>query len=596
MLQETEIAKLISEVEKYELPPWQKTYMARIAKDLQVHTKGLLFSKVDTLFPHEHPDSKAHCVNTYEPFTKGSIWKAINNLIRIFSNSSFAVSASDSTLDFLNKANFCGENLFSFFIKNWNSTAIATDPNALCAVYPEEYIKDFPGDRVRFINSEHSLKVNNDIVAFISEAESTKSYELEEVIFKREVFFDPKIQGPNQRTHVEHTYNQRVVCKFTEKVYHVFTKEYLLRFMTGSDGKISYSIYDYKKPQSAIAAFKLTSVPLQTDINESFVAPFIPFGNLSLLQHRNHRAVDLTFSYPRMSEIETPCDALNCVDGHIPSEKNPSETVSCAVCRGSGFITVQSPYKVYKKKIDTGLTDPDLMKAVLNADPVTFHTPDASILTYSKDSWKEYLSMAEEAVFIQQKVDTGNVESAKKTELDKEGEYSWVLNVSKALNTDLKKVIQAAEDSLNSSPVPVSIEQPLSFAILTETEAFEQLDAIISGNAPIFIKANKVENFVHKFISKSSPIVKALNILKTIDPLLFYSTLDLQMFKSNSVITVEAWITHVYAYSILMSLYQKDKLLFEDKEEEAIAKMVTDEIVKIKPAADLKTSLLNSAA
>lgn len=118
LLEDTEIAKLIKEAIKAELPAWKKDYMAKICTNLQVHTKGNLFSKVDTLFPNEHPDSKNHCVNTYEPITKGSIWKSINNINRIFTNSSFSITASDSTLERINDKIFEGQNLFSFLLKD----------------------------------------------------------------------------------------------------------------------------------------------------------------------------------------------------------------------------------------------------------------------------------------------------------------------------------------------------------------------------------------------------------------------------------------------------------------------------------------------
>jgi hypothetical protein len=582
MLQETEIVQLIKKAVLFEPPEWKKKYMERICNNLQVHTKGMLFTKVDTLFPNEHPDSKNHCVNTYEPITKASVWKAINNIIRIFSNSSFSVTASQTTINFINENNFCNQNLFSFFLDNWINAAIATDPNSLCAAYPQQYIDDNGGDLLRFINAKNVHHIDNDMVVFISEAESEKEYSVTDSVIKKEVFFDENIKGVNAKSVVEKTYNQKVVCKIIKAVYNVFTKEFILRFSQKENNQYTYIIYPFAKPLDAVPAFKLSALNLQLDINESFVSPFIPFGNLALLQHRNHRAVDLMFSYPRMSEIQTPCDNLNCNDGHVNDAKG--KETDCSRCKGAGYITVQSPYKTYQKKIDTGLTDPEIVKNLLSADPVSFHTPDVSILNYSKDSWKSYLTMAEEAVFVQQKQLTGNTESAKAKQIDKEGEYSWVQNISKALNTDLKKAIEAFEAFNNTNPAPVSLDQPISFALVTETEAFEALDTIMSSETPIFVKAQQVENFVHKFVSKSSPVVKALRILKQVDPLLFYSNKDVQTFKSNNAVTVGAWTTHIYAYSILMQLYEQDKLLFE-KTDDVITGLITAAIEKLQPAA-----------
>lgn len=585
MPSEAEIEKLVNVAYKSRLPQWELDYMANIRNNLQVHTKGLLFSKVDTLFPNEHPDSKAHCINTYEPITKGSIWKAINNIGRIFSNSSFPVSASEATLDYINKNIFEGENLFTYYLQDWIDNTIATDPNGLCAVYPPEYMG---GQKIEFIKSEHIRKLSKDMVVFISEEESEKKYEVCDSVVKREVFLDPNIKQLNAKRIVEKTYNQYIKTVIVKEVFHVFTRDAFIRFELEGEN-FEWEVFPFKVIHENIPAFKLTSVNLMLNINESFVAPFIPFGNLTLLQHRNHRAVDLMFSYPRMSEIQTPCDNLSCNDGICRDENN--EETSCSRCGGSGFVTVQSPYKVYQKRIDTGLSDPEAIKQLLSSSPVDFHTPDTSILNYSKDSWKGYLSMAEEAVFIQQKQMTGNVESGKAKEIDKESEYSWMQNISRAYNNDLTKVIQAQEYYLGGRQV-VGIEQPTSFAIVTETEAFENLDIIISSDAPIFIKAQKVNNFVSKFISKSSPVIKALNVLKQVDPLLFYSTKDAQTFKSNSVISIESWIIHVYAYPILMQMYDEDNTIFE-KEVSEIVPLVLEKIPK--QSNDLKTEILKSA-
>lgn len=608
-IDETELVKLLKTAYESKLPDWKVAYMARICKNLQVHTKGLLFSKVDTLFPHEHPDSKAHCINTYEPITKGSIWKAINNIIRIFSSSSFTVSASDNALEFVNQDNFEGKNLFSFFLDKWTSTTIAEDPNSLCAIYPQAYLDDYPGDMVRFIKNLNRTSstgitqstsliqhVSKDMVCFISEAESDKEYSLVDSIVKSEVFYDERIQTLNAKQIVEKTYNQQVQIKITKAVYHLFTREYFVRFVAVDDKEFTYDFYEFKKSLDIIPCFPLTAVSEIQNINVSFVDPFLPFGNLALLQHRNHRAVDLMFSYPRMSEIQVPCEAENCTDGRIYTGTEINgvrQDTTCGRCRGTGFITVQSPYKTYQKRLDIGLNDPENIKQMLIADPVSFHTPDVGILNYSKDSWKGYLAMAEEAVFIQQKQFTGNVESGKAKEIDKEGEYSWIQNISKALNADLSRVIQCIENYISASPAQVSLEQPISFAVVTETEAFEALNVILSSPASIIIKTNQVENFINKFVSRSSPIVRAIKVLKLVDPLLFYSTLDIQVFKSNNAVTVEAWTTHIYAYSILMQLYEMDKLLF-DKEETVIAKMVLDKIPQPQ-ATSLKDNLLKVA-
>lgn len=579
MLNEIEIKNFIKEVLKKELPQWKREYYAKICEKLQVHTKGLLFNKIDTLFPNEHPDSKAHCINTYEPITKGSIWKAINNINRIFCNSGFSISASDNTLHFINENRFENKTLFSFFIEKWINETISIDPNSFLAIYPVDYNTK---NIVKFISSEYLLHKGDDFISFISEEESLKDFEVENNIVAREVFYDNEIQSVNSRKSVKETYNQKVKTIFRKKVIHVFTKDFLLVLTPDEKNVYDYRFFYFKNELTKIPVKQVSSNTLLLDINESFVEPFIPFGNLALLQHRNHRAVDLMFSYPRMSEIQTPCDNLVCHGGTVADLEDPLKRNTCNRCNGSGFVTVQSPYKVYQKKIDTGLSDVDTVKALLSSSPVDFHTPDVSILNYSKDVWKDYLALAEESVFVQQKQKTGNVESAKAKEEDKEAQYSWVLNIHKAMNKDLLFVISIIEEYLNSNVSEISVEQPISFALVTETEAFSSLELIISSEAPVFVKSQQVENFLHRFVSKSNPVVKAFKVLKLVDPLLFYSNKDLQNFKSNNAITLEAYTVHIYAYMLLMQMYEADKTLFEKPEQEIVSS-VKDKIAELLP-------------
>ena len=597
MLQEADIQKIIKSVTVATLPEWKRTYYEQLCTNLQVHTKGLLFSKVDTLFPNEHPDSKAHCVNTYEPITKGSIWKAINDISRIFSNSSFTVSASDVTNKAVEANDFENSNLFNWFLSKWIEETVAGDANSWCAVYPPDYIKQYGGDQVRFIRSDFLKVIRPDMIAFVSDAESSVEHSLEDRVIGREVFYDEAVGNLNARTKVVKTYNQRVTTKVVNPVYHVFTADYVLRFWKDnlSDEEFNYHLFRFKKPGLAIPCFEVGGVAVNEGINESFVAPFIPFGNLALLQHRNHRAVDLMFSYPRMSEIQTPCDN-NC---RFNQQKNRYVVGDheCGRCKGSGFITVQSPYKVYQKKIDGGLQSDEQVKQILANDPVSFHTPDVSILTYSKDSWKEYLRMAEEAVFVYQKKVGADAESFESKMVDMEGKFAWLLVLSKSFFRVLRQVIQSMENYLAASPVDVSIEEPTSFAILTESEAFAFLEKIVASDTPVYIKHQHIENFVHKFISKSSPIVKALRILKKVDPLLFYTQKDVQTFKSNNTIKPETWTTHIYAYPLLMQLYEDDKQLFK-KDDKTIIDTLKKAIAEHTPAVndDLKDSILKSVA
>jgi hypothetical protein len=595
-----DVPLLIRAAQAYKLPQWKKDFLQKVRDQLQVHTKGQLFSKIDTLFPNEHPDSKAHCVATYEPITKGSIWKGINNLYRIFSNSSFTIDVGEELRQWIEDYEYEGENLLSHFVKMWLHKAVAEDPNGIFVVYPPDWAAENKVQPLVFVRSEFirgcgTTADGQPWIAFCSERDSKIDYVVENLIIRREFYRDyEELEGAvNARTFTEHTYNDRIVPKVKDEVIHLLTPDGIIQYKTSDlnleNNEINYKLIQFQDTLSCLPAFP-GGGPIaekgEEPLFESFVGSFIPFGNLALLQHRNHRAVDLTFSYPRMSELQMPCD--KCTDGRRSHRKaitaeNPLGLVDCERCRGTGFVTVQSPYKTYRRKYDPNDAGNN---EHLKTAPVEFYSPDVAIIQYSKEAWKEYLEKAEEAIFIQQKQQTGNVESAKSKELNLDELYSWLLNVSSTFYGNLRHLLQALEEHLSTSPITCSVEKPYSFAILTEEEAFQALTNILDSDAPVFIKGNRIDEFVAKFISKNSPIVKMLVILKQYDLLLLYGTVDIQAYKAANVITQSMWTKHVVGYPLLISLYIQDKTIL-DQEPQAVMDILDAEIAKLNvPAAD----------
>lgn len=581
----SDIPGLVKSSETRPLQKWKVEYFEKVAIALQVHTKGQLFSKVDTLFPNEHPDSKAHCIATYEPITKGSIWKGINNLLRIFSSSSFSIDVGDELHEWLEEYEYGGHNLLNYFLETWVHRAVAEDPNGLFVVYPPDYALERGICPVQWVRSEliKSQPKDGSSISFVSELDSEVEYQYEQHASKREIYEDPSVDGNlNAKTCTVTTYNQRLKVKVVKEVVHLFTKDGFLIYRQGDGGatRFDITIINFAEPLSAIPVFP-GGGPIADKADqalfESFVQNYVPFGNLSLLQHRNHRAVDLQFSYPRLSELQVPCDHKGCNGGKVKCRKSnafPDGFMNCPRCKGGGFVTAQSPYKVYTPRYDPNDANDNKH---LNVDPVKFYSPDVGIINYSKDAWKDYLKMAEMAIFIMQKKDTGNTETVEAKERDLDEMYAWLNSVSKVFYNNLRQLLQALEEYISRDPVNVSVERPYSYAILTEGEAFLFLNTILVSNAPIFIKANRVEEFVNKFVSRDNPVVRALTILKQYDALLFYSTNEVQTFKSANTITQEMWTKHILAYPVMIKLYLQDKTIF-DLEDNAIMEKLDAEI------------------
>lgn len=597
-----QIPELMQAVKANRVPRWKLDWYKRVATNLQVHTKGQLFTKVDTLFPNEHPESKKHCIETYEPITRGSIWKGINNLGRIFSNSSFTISTGDQVREWLEEYNFEGSNALTHFVDLWKNKAVAEDPNGLFVVYPPDYAEERGMCPLQFVRSEFryaegKLADGTEYLAFISEHDSDVTYYEEGDSVKRELFYDETVDRINGRCRVETTYNKRICAKVTRRVLHVVTRDGILVYQDGRKADtVEWEAYQFPEQLSLLPVFPAGGVVSETTENrlfESFVSPFQPFGNLAIIQHRNHRAVDLQFSFPRMAEIQTPCDEPRCAGGKVVvkrDEAHPDGKANCQRCKGTGWITAQSPYKSYARRYDPNDGNNN---EHLKVPPVEFYSPDVGIIDYSKDAWKDYLKMAEEAIFIMQKVQTGQVQSKESKQIDLDDLYAWLLEISKTLYNNMRIFLQCLEDYLERRPTTVAVEKPYSFAILTEEDAFLALNAILTSEAPVFVKGNQVENFVNKFVSKSSPVVKALAVLKQYDLLLFYSLEEVQAFKAANTITQEMWTKHVLAYPLLLRLYEQDRTLF-DQDIDAITAQLDEEIgaQKVPSASDMRQALI----
>lgn len=582
-MDETQIAQLVKLIQEAKMPEWWTKYAAQMAYNLQVHTKGLMFDKITGLYPNEHPDSQRHCINSYESITKGSIWKAINNIIRVFNNSSYNIQISDKTKAVIEEYQDSEGSLFSQFMEDWIKNAVAADPNGLCVVYPLDYTNDL----YRYVCYKDLIHISDEVLVFISEKESEAKTEMIDSEYAKEIFFDYEHAdgAPNVRYTTVKTYNRRLEKKYTNTVYHVFTKTHFVRFYKkdAGDKEFLYDYYKHPKELTTLPYFESGGVEVETNLYESFVQPFVPFGNLALMSHRNHRAVDLMFSYPRMSEVQQPCDTCSG-KGETRCETGWE---TCRDCKGSKFVTVQSPYKTYRKIQDSFDTD----NRVFSTPSVEFYSPDVGILDYSKNEWKNYLEQAEQAVFVQKKTETGNVEAAKSKEIDREELYAWLANISKVLYNNLQMFLQYLENYVNASPIQVSVERPYSFAILTESEAFEALSNMLSSSVPVPIKANQIDSFVNKFISESSPVKRALHILKKYDLLLYYSNDDVNSLKGNGFVDSRMCQLHTLAYPLLMQMYELDNSLFDLDDDQIIEKLKV-EVDNRDLSKDLRSSVL----
>lgn len=523
--------------------------------DLQVHTKGKIYDKTFTVFSNEDPAASNFVSRTYEPITKSSIWKGIDNISRIFKNTGFDITSDAKTAAFVAESKI-NEKIINNFING----SISTDPNTFAVPY---FDKESSKWDIEFVQSDLIRHIDEDSISFIDEYKSDYKIEIEHYKFiknsshinYREDFlmssYPKKVFDDKNISYIYISKNQYIKIHFDGKDY---TAEFL-DLPNGIKPYVSTGVN---------SEFKIVS--------DSPVAPFIPFGNISLIQHRAARSVENIFGYPRMSEIELPCDKCMNSSGYEKCEitdECPSGSIECSKCHGTGSLSLQSIFKIYKRKISE---NPDLN---VDIDPVKFHTPDVGILEFTSKSWQNTLRLGEDSIYVQQIVETGNVQSAKSREKQLEQMYSWLDRLSNYFYESAEKIINNL--CILNGYRTVNIEKPISFAIMNELESFEYLNYIVNSNSPIFLKTVHIENFLKKYISSSNPIIRVVDILKKVDMFCFYSIDDLQKMSNSAIIDDKDWKVHAYAYPILSKLYANDYELF-NQSDEVIIKKVNDEL------------------
>lgn len=574
--EESNIKDLLKIAENSDIPHYKEFYFKKMKKELQVHTKGRLFEKIYELFPNEDPEATSHVVNAYEPITTGSIWKGINNISRIIGNTAFNVTASETISEELDRTKY-----YQNYAQKWIDVTVASDPNAVAVWLQKNGRWEF-----EFIETCLIKSMTEDYIIFIDLENSKYTIEL------------CKHNDRVTKLSASNNYSKKVIESFTRDEYYSFTEEsfiylsksQLIRFKRVKDSKLEFETIDFKN-ELKVRPYAFTGTAKVVEgVYNSPVSPFIPFGNIALLQHRAFTNIERLFGYPRMSEVEMQCDGPNCFGGVVTCDKtdeNPTGLKQCEVCKGTGSKSVQSLFKVYKRKLDPN--NPGFNET---GKPVEFITPDVDILKYNKDSYKESLASAEESVYIQQRQQTGNVESWKTRELALTEMYAWIIRNANQFYINLEHHLTIREQLEGGYDI-VTVEKPMSYAVINELEAFEILDVILKSDSPQFIKHSQIEAFLGKYISKGNKIHKIVDVLVMVDPFAFYTTKDVDTLSSQNDILDSDRFTHAYAFPLLIQMSMKDSELLND-DIETIAKKLISEIDLRRPQTDLKKNILDS--
>jgi|GEM_PF-6962656 len=138
--------------------------------DLQVHTKGKIYEKTLTVFKNEEPAASQFVIGTYEPITKSSIWKGIDNISRIFKNTGFDITTDADTSMFI-----ANSGIKEKIIDNFVNGSMSTDPN----IFAVPYLDQENRWNITFVESNLIKYIDKESIAFIDESSSKFHIELD---------------------------------------------------------------------------------------------------------------------------------------------------------------------------------------------------------------------------------------------------------------------------------------------------------------------------------------------------------------------------------------------------------------------------------
>lgn len=518
----------------------------KIKRDICVHTKGNLFEKVISAYRHENPSAKRHVLETYEPITKDGIWKGINNISRIFTSAEITINGNKDLTHNLLKDDFIAK-----YVRNWIDISVSEDPNTVTVWLPEIEENGKTKWELEFIKSEFVMHKDDESIIFIDLEKSDykiSEYTKEHDLLTRDLY----INGDKCNNK---SYTSTFKYTFTKKVFIQITKTEIATIYTENGIEYGSIIHEFNSPLKHKVWANTGTELIGDGIYHSPISPFIPWGNLALTEHRTKRAVDAIFSYPRLVEPESACEYEGCMSGYTSCEvtdEYPEGIKPCNSCKGTGKQSHQSPYNVYTYKVDKN--NPN---ETGNHPTPTFVTPDVSILNYHADAYLKTLKKAEESVYVSQRSQTGNIESFKTKELNMSEMYSWLARISQPLYKNICESLQTRHE-IEGVSEKVTISEPVSYAIVSEIEAFEIMQLIVDSKSPMMLKTSQIEAFISKYTNTNDGFSKQIQVLKLVDVYAFYNKDDFNNLNDIGLIPEEFAKKHALAQPILQQMLSMD--------------------------------------
>ena len=496
-----------------------KEKWSEVSRDIKVHYNGekpVEFFK--ETFPSEEDEILEYRKKVYKPVTKSVIKRALKKRYRLLAQSNYSIQHENETFEkYLKEWRHKGNDFETFIFKSVLNRRVI-DPNGLLVwvPHPPESGSGPPMIKPHLVPCERILidpTCTDGLLMWYAGIE--KKMEYKGTIYRQ------------------------------AKVYWIITKDHFYRYLElFGKSKVKKELEEWhSNPLDEIPAIRLGGVENTESENDEELNYFdsdfshaLPWLYEAVLAQTLHQANMVLYAFP-----EKVMSAFNCAscDGKRTewSEKEACE-VPCKRCKGSGLELPVSQFKgvvlVPPGNYATGdYTDKNYVHRFVHAD--------VEILKYAGEQRLSALEMAEKSLDLFWVLEA---QSGIAKTIDQEEKYSTLYDIS---NYFFDVIIQRSLSFISQLAfkgrlAPFSIQKPISFAIKSEAQLWEEVCAKIEKNAPIGDIIATYMDYIKKRFSSDRVLQKIEKMCVYYEPLYIYTIEQRQQLLVSGIATKEELI------------------------------------------------------
>lgn len=457
-------------VKKDEKPSFGLRYdiTTNLAEEISVHANGTFPTKLlEARAPNEQTAEYDYRRDNYQPVTK-PIWRRAAKVInRIWNKSNYSIKYSEESTDYFTVEYPDFTSIDNYFEQVVTPHMLA-DPNSLLCVKPRAL--------------PEKIDENGDLIP-----DQSQLIEPIAVIYSS---FNVIVYERGSHSLVKLNETSRLKDGARGLIFEFYDDTNIYRITQvgdKSDWTFEIDLY-YAHQLGYVPVWRLPGNTKQIQdfsYNESYFSDALPHLNRAIVDESTLDISKKTQAFPILVLYKDVCKNTDCIDGRIKyydDDKEKHLYRRCETCQGNerpspaGILQIDIPRP--------GSLDAENFANIPNP-PVSFQAPDPTILEFSR---KEINNAEEKAfTFVGINVSDSDVigsETALGKQIDRDEEFSFILNISNHTFALMGNVIDGIGEMRYISFESPEITEPISFQMRNEKELMIEIGLGFTDGLP----------------------------------------------------------------------------------------------------------------